>query len=546
MEIRSYRAVFDLERRIYRVNRLRLNPGGIPLRGVVYCFALLAGLALLGALPLVGVAVRALPWYLRDLVLPGGGAALLTVIRVEGRPFHLAATALLRHALGSRELASSCVLGGSRCHARFQRAWYPESLLVLPDGSDAHLRRLRFTGPGAVLVRVAHTRSAQRRGLLGRLGGALSLRRPPHVTLRELPGHQRPPGGQAIALERGARLEVRLVGDTLVAADVVVVGVLGVALTSTSRIPSLEAMTRKKTMDPFLDQAGSKMRMIGKIVGLCFVSVFVVSMVAAGTASAAPYWLVCLPATSGSTATKYSEHQCVKAEAGGGWEWSELENTELPVKARSTLTLEDEVVAGTTAAVACSGVEEGTIGPGRTGTITGISEIKCEKGENCSTLEKNAEPVNLPWATELYETEGTIRIALLNSSEGAPGWKVECSIGGIKEKDECTSEGANAAAENKTTPGLLVSVAFPKPNDPKATCTLTKKETGDVLGSSAISLVNGEGLRAPNKKIGTPGCVPGRGAGSPRSALPVLPARAAPARVAQLGPGTPRTHRLFC
>jgi hypothetical protein len=222
VEIRSYRAVFDLERRIYRVDRLRLNPGGIPLRGVVYCFALLAGLALLGALPLVGEAVRALPWYLRDLVLPAGGAALLTVIRVEGRPFHLAAAALLRHALGLRSLAGSCALGGPPAlsgprslagpcaGARLQRIWLPESLLVLPDGSDARLRRLRFTGPGAVLVRVAHARSARRPDLLGRVGGVLSLRGRPHVTVRELPGGQRSPDGQVIALERGARLEVDL------------------------------------------------------------------------------------------------------------------------------------------------------------------------------------------------------------------------------------------------------------------------------------------------------------------------------------------------
>jgi hypothetical protein len=146
MEIRSYRAVFDLERRIYRVDRLRLNPGGIPLRGVVYCLALLAGLALLGALPLLGAAVRVLPWYLRDLVLPAGGAALLSMIRVEGRPFHLVATALAAHALGPRQLA------GLRPTAPRARTWRPGELLVLPDGSDPHLRRLRYTGPGAVRV----------------------------------------------------------------------------------------------------------------------------------------------------------------------------------------------------------------------------------------------------------------------------------------------------------------------------------------------------------------------------------------------------------
>jgi hypothetical protein len=215
MEIRSYRAVFDLERRIYRVDRLRLNPGGIPLRGVVYCFTLLAGLALLGTLPLLGAVVRALPWYLRDLVLPGGSAALLTVIRIEGRPFHLAAAALLRHAFGPRSLAGSCVLAGARSGAglrtcaRLQRVWHPGSLLILPDGSDARLRCLRYTGPGAVLVRVAHVHSDRRPGHVGRLGGALSLRGRPHVTLRELPGHQRATDGVVIALERGARLEVR-------------------------------------------------------------------------------------------------------------------------------------------------------------------------------------------------------------------------------------------------------------------------------------------------------------------------------------------------
>jgi hypothetical protein len=201
MEIRSYRAVFDLERRIYRVDRLRLNPGGVPVRGVVYCLALLAALALLATLPLLGAAVRALPWYLRDLALPGGGAALLTAIRVEGRPFHLAAAGLLRHALGPRHLA------GLRPCAPPSRVWRPDEMLMLPDGADPRLRRLRYTGPGAVLVKVAHERAARPPG---RLAGSLrlSVRGRPHLTLREPPGGRGPAHGQVIALERAARLEV--------------------------------------------------------------------------------------------------------------------------------------------------------------------------------------------------------------------------------------------------------------------------------------------------------------------------------------------------
>jgi hypothetical protein len=176
LEIRSYRAVFDLERRIYRVDRLRLNPGGVPVRGVVYCLAILACLALAGTLPLVGTAVWALPWYVRDLLLPAGSAALLTMIRVEGRPFHLAAAALLRHLLGPRQLARLLPAGGSlgvsrsRLGAAPGRVWRPEELLMLPDGSDPRPRRLRYGGPGAVRM------TANRQVLVLERGAELRVR----------------------------------------------------------------------------------------------------------------------------------------------------------------------------------------------------------------------------------------------------------------------------------------------------------------------------------------------------------------------------------
>jgi hypothetical protein len=163
IEIRSYRAVFDLERRIYRVDRLRLNPGGVPVRGVVYCLTILACLALAGALPLLGPAVRALPWYVRDLLLPAGLAALLTLIRVEGRPFHLAAAALVRHLCGPHRLA------GLR-PAPPGLGWRPEELLMLPDGSDTCPRRLRYGGPGAVRI------TANRQVLVLERGAELRVR----------------------------------------------------------------------------------------------------------------------------------------------------------------------------------------------------------------------------------------------------------------------------------------------------------------------------------------------------------------------------------
>jgi hypothetical protein len=191
IEIRSYRAVFDLERRIYRVDRLRLNPGGIPVRGVVYFLAILLAMLIAGGLPLVGAVIGALPWYLRDLALPVASATVLSVIRIEGRPFHLAAYALLRHRARPRRLS-----GVRPCGPTDER-WRPEEILLLPDGSDGGMRRLRYTGPGAVLVTIAHERIESR----GPLGGT-------RLTLRELPEERAPAQAQVIALARSISLRV--------------------------------------------------------------------------------------------------------------------------------------------------------------------------------------------------------------------------------------------------------------------------------------------------------------------------------------------------
>jgi hypothetical protein len=193
MEIRSYRAVFDLERRIYRVDRLRLNPGGIPVRGVVYFLAILACVLIAGELPLLGEMVRGLPWYLRDLALPLASATVLSAIRIEGRPFHMAAYALLRHRVQPRRVS------GTDLQRAPEERWRPEEILMLPDGSDPRMRRLRYTGPGAVLVAVSHERIESG----GPLGGARLTLRPPRGKHAVAPVRR-----QVIALARGVRLRV--------------------------------------------------------------------------------------------------------------------------------------------------------------------------------------------------------------------------------------------------------------------------------------------------------------------------------------------------
>lgn len=195
IEIRSYRSVFDLERRVYRIDRLRLNPAGVPVRGIVYFLAILACSALLGRLPGLSLISGAVPWYIREIALPGGLAALLVVLRIDGRPFHIAALSMIAHVLRPREL-----LGSGRPLPPAH--WQPRELLLVPDGSDARMRRLRYMGPGAVLVSVAHQRCEMSDRMPGRLA------RQPQLVLRELPDH-RLAKPQLIELARGARLQVR-------------------------------------------------------------------------------------------------------------------------------------------------------------------------------------------------------------------------------------------------------------------------------------------------------------------------------------------------
>lgn len=206
IEIRSYRRVFDLERRIYSIDRLRLNPGGVPVRGVAYFVVLLIACAIADAVPPISYVAGRLPWYLRDLVMPGVGAAALSAIRIEGRTFHLAACALARHRLGARRLA------GARPCSPWGERWSPPELLMLPDGSDGRMRALRYTGPGAVLVCVEHHRASR-----GEEQGSAGLSRPGRratLTVRPVRGQRpaagsTPPHGQVIALAAGVRLLVR-------------------------------------------------------------------------------------------------------------------------------------------------------------------------------------------------------------------------------------------------------------------------------------------------------------------------------------------------
>jgi hypothetical protein len=150
-EIRSFRSVFALERRIYRIDTMRLNPSGIPLRGIAYGAALVVASLLAGALPPTSWLDPIVPWYLRDIGIPLALAAALGSARIDGRAFHLAAYAAVIHVAGPRRLGRLVPLPTTG-------RWRPPTVVCLPDGSDARFRALRYRGPGVVLVRGPHVR----------------------------------------------------------------------------------------------------------------------------------------------------------------------------------------------------------------------------------------------------------------------------------------------------------------------------------------------------------------------------------------------------
>jgi hypothetical protein len=186
-EVRSFREVFALERRIYRIDRLRLNPTGVPVRGVAYAAALLVVAQLADGLPLLGGLLGLAPWPLRDLVAPLALAAVLTVLRVDGRPAHDALVSAARFALGARHLS------GFERREPIGSVWRPGPLVVIPDGSESHLREFTYRGPGDVLIDVAHNRRTRHR----------------RSELQIEPGSESDQRRTGVRVARGGRLRVR-------------------------------------------------------------------------------------------------------------------------------------------------------------------------------------------------------------------------------------------------------------------------------------------------------------------------------------------------
>jgi hypothetical protein len=185
--VRSYRRVFEVDRRIYRVDRWVLPvPGGVPLRGVAYFVAALLTAVLAARLPIIGGLVGELAAPLRYVVLPVGVALLGTQVAPDGRLAHRFAWGWLCWRLRSRRRSSGRTVPledeAVAWHGVVATGW---------DESAPSLRHGRVAGPAMVTFGVPVRVASCRRG---------------RVVVRQLPDGEA--GGEA-AIGAGQVVEVR-------------------------------------------------------------------------------------------------------------------------------------------------------------------------------------------------------------------------------------------------------------------------------------------------------------------------------------------------
>ena len=147
MHIRSFRVVFDLERRLHRIDRWRLPlPYGLPLRSLGYAAAALLVVLVLSGLPLIGIVLDLLPVPARLVLLPVASAVVLTRVRVDGRSAHHTALALVRFHARPRFVSMWRAATAPETEVAFA------DVTIAPDARGSRLRPGRVRGAASVLV----------------------------------------------------------------------------------------------------------------------------------------------------------------------------------------------------------------------------------------------------------------------------------------------------------------------------------------------------------------------------------------------------------
>ena len=153
IQLRGYRRVFRIERRLFRFDRWRIPyPHGVPLRGIGYFFVLELCALAASRLPLLGAFVALWSPAIPYLTLPALGAFVAMQVRIDGRPPHHVLVGLVRFWASAR-----CLAGLERCPRPGERVLPLEEATVAYDARESFPVKGRIRGPATVVFRYPAT-----------------------------------------------------------------------------------------------------------------------------------------------------------------------------------------------------------------------------------------------------------------------------------------------------------------------------------------------------------------------------------------------------
>jgi len=176
--IRSYRRVFKVERKIYKVDKYVL-PRAIEMRAAVYFIGALIFITIASRVPLIGLPFELIGWQYKFCLIPLAVTVFGTRLTPDGRPAHRYAVSLVAYALRRHRVAGAHV-----APLEGEPVPYEVETWISPDDRIPDLCRARVRGPATVYFRdqvvvdlATNSRWGRRRRVRPYLAGRRATRR---------------------------------------------------------------------------------------------------------------------------------------------------------------------------------------------------------------------------------------------------------------------------------------------------------------------------------------------------------------------------------
>jgi hypothetical protein len=146
--VRSYQPAFRFETMIYRLGTDLTLPRPVPARVFLYGLAIWPALFILYQLPVLSTVTAHMTFLVKSIGIPATFTWLLAAAEVQGRRFHVALQAWVRHWISAKHLA-----GGYRPVKRPDGHWRPPDIVFISDGRcGTPPDGIRLQGPGRVAL----------------------------------------------------------------------------------------------------------------------------------------------------------------------------------------------------------------------------------------------------------------------------------------------------------------------------------------------------------------------------------------------------------